>query len=184
VTTNNDDLAEKIRLMQNFGFTDWDEVDHIGINGKMTEVCAAMGLANLRSIDQFREINRRNYETYASGLAEIPGLHMVRHYNDDEGSLDRRMSNKQYIPVEIMEEFPLSRNELMRRLHDESVLVRRYFWPGCHRMEPYKTLQPEAGKRLPVTESILERILLFPTGAAINPEMIRRVLALVKGWAC
>ncbi len=178
VVTNNDALAEKIMFMQNFGFADLDRVEHIGINGKMTEICAAMGLVNLRSIDQFMETNRRNYTAYAHEIAAIDGLQLI--YNrDPEG---QEQNNQQYVAVEVTESFPLGRNELMRRLHQENVLVRRYFWPGCHRMEPYRTLQPDAGRNLPVTESILERILLFPTGVAMNPDKIRRVADLIRSW--
>ncbi len=173
VVTNNDELAQKIRFMQNFGFADPDQADHVGMNGKMTEVCAAMGLVNLRHLDAFREVNRRNCAAYAQGFAAIPGLRMVHPGRAADG-------NRHYIVIEVAEPFPLSRDELMHQLHNENVLVRRYFWPGCHRMEPYKTLQPEAGGNLPVTEAVLEKILLFPTGATITPEMIQRILLLIK----
>lgn len=181
VVTNNDKLAKKIRFMQNFGFVDLDQVDHVGTNGKMSEICAAMGLSNLQSLDGFQEINVRNYETYERGFANIQGLKIIK--NDERVPEDSLISNKHYIVAEVSEEYPLSRDELMKRLHKENVLVRRYFWPGCHRMEPYKTLQPDAGKVLPVTESVLERVLLFPNGTAVNPEAIGRILALVKRWS-
>lgn len=175
VATNNDALAEKIRFMQNFGFSDWDQVDHVGTNGKMTEICAAMGLVNLQSLDRFREINRRNHAAYAQGVSQIGGLTLLDCCTDPA-------ANRQYVAVVVGSGFPLSRDGLMERLHAENVLVRRYFWPGCHRMEPYKTLYPKVGKNLPVTESVLERILLFPTGIAISTPMIDRVLALIKRW--
>ncbi len=178
VATDNDALAEKIRLMQNFGFSDWDTVDHLGINGKMTEVCAAMGLANLEGIDGFRETNRRNRAAYADGLKDIPGLRLV----GEPAAPDRAAANNQYVVVEVGAQYPLSRDELMRRLHAENVLVRRYFWPGCHRMEPYRTDDPEAGKRLPMTEAFLERVLLFPTGTAVSVPAIGKIVALVAGW--
>jgi len=182
VVTNNDELAEKIMFMQNFGFADVDRVEHIGMNGKMTEICAAMGLVNLRSIDEFMAANHRNHAAYADAISEIEGLRLI--YPPGNGDSDEAIkSNQQYVAVEVAEAFPLRRDELMRLLHGENVLVRRYFWPGCHRMEPYRTLQPDAGRHLPVTETILERILLFPTGVAMNPEIIQRVFGLIKGWA-
>ncbi len=178
VATNNDALVEKIRLMQNFGFSSWDRVDHIGTNGKMTEVCAAMGLANFQSVDKFRAINQRNRDRYAQRIETIPGLRLVEHCAVE----DRSAANAQYVVVEVLEDYPLSRDELMERLHAENILVRRYFWPGCHRMEPYKTLHPHVGSRLPFTEDILERILLFPTGEAISMPIIDRIFARVKQW--
>lgn len=181
IATNNDELAEKIRLMQNFGFEDWDTVTHLGTNGKMTEVCAAMGLTNLRGMDRFRDANRRNYEAYAEGLRDLQGLRLIR-CDAGEDMADKYRFNKHYVVVEVTKEFPLTRDDLLQRLHNENVLARRYFWPGCHRMEPYRSLQPDAGQYLSTTESILERILLFPTGVAINPSIIRRILARIADW--
>ncbi len=180
VVTTNDALAEKIRLMQNFGFADADRVEHIGTNGKMTEVCAAMGLTNLQVIDRFREINGENHTAYAQGLAEIEGLRLL---HGPDGSPDWAAANKQYVVAEVSSAYPLSRDELMHRLQAENVLARRYFWPGCHRMEPYISLQPDVGKRLPITEAVLAGILLLPTGSAVSPRMIERLVALIKQWA-
>jgi dTDP-4-amino-4,6-dideoxygalactose transaminase len=73
VVTNNDELAARIRLMKNFGFSGNDNVVYIGTNGKMSEINAAMGLTNLASLDEFESANRRNYEAYRFGLAGIPG---------------------------------------------------------------------------------------------------------------
>ena len=67
VVTNNDTLAEKMRLMRNFGFSGYDNVIYPGTNGKMTEIAAAMGLTNLEELDDFVAINRRNYQCYRDG---------------------------------------------------------------------------------------------------------------------
>src|SRR6267378_8037515 len=77
VTTNNDELAAKIRLMKNFGFAGYDNVIYIGTNGKMSEVSAAMGLASFESIEEFISVNRRNYEQYKAELTDIPGLRLL-----------------------------------------------------------------------------------------------------------
>jgi dTDP-4-amino-4,6-dideoxygalactose transaminase len=73
VATNNDELNKKIRLMKNFGFAGYDNVIYLGTNGKMSEVSAAMGLTSLESIDEFVDVNRQNYQTYKTELANIPG---------------------------------------------------------------------------------------------------------------
>lgn len=180
VATNNDELAEVIRLMKNFGFLGADRVGHVGTNGKMTEVCAAMGLTNLRSIDQFLATNLRNYEVYAEELSTIPGVKMRRCCDCSTPREYSWQSNKQYVLMEVTAEFPLSRDELMEKLHRENILARRYFWPGCHKMEPYKSLQPNAGMMLPVTEDVLERLLLLPTGEAIDVDKILQITALIR----
>ena len=56
----------------------------------------------------------------------------------------------------------------------------KYFWPGCHNMEPYKTLQPDAGMMLPVTEEVSERIVALPTGTAMDEEMIGHILRFLS----
>ena len=72
VVTNNDALAEKMRLMRNFGFSGYDNVIYPGTNGKMTEIAAAMGLTNLEALDDFVAINRSNYIQYRDAIASIP----------------------------------------------------------------------------------------------------------------
>ena len=83
VTTNSDELADKIRLMKNFGFTGYDRTKYIGINGKMNELSAAMGLTNLESMDEFIAANYRNYKRYEECLTNIGGISLVR-YNETE----------------------------------------------------------------------------------------------------
>src|SRR5262249_30095257 len=77
VVTNDDDLAAEARLMRNFGFAGYDQVVHVGTNGKMSEVSAAMGLTGLESWDEFIAANERNYQQYREELADVPGLSLV-----------------------------------------------------------------------------------------------------------
>ena len=77
VVTNNDELAAKVRLMNNFGFAGYDDVAYIGINGKMSEVAAAMGLTSLENLEEFIACNHRNYKHYRQQLAQIPGVCLV-----------------------------------------------------------------------------------------------------------
>jgi dTDP-4-amino-4,6-dideoxygalactose transaminase len=79
VVTNDDELAEAMRLMRNFGFIGYDEVIHPGTNGKMIEVCAAMGLANLEMIDEVIAANKRNHSAYAEALADTPGIRVMQY---------------------------------------------------------------------------------------------------------
>ena len=72
VVTNDDIIAEKLRLMRNFGFAGYDRVIYLGVNGKMTEVCAAMGLTSLEAIDDLIRVNRRNYEHIAMNCMAYP----------------------------------------------------------------------------------------------------------------
>ena len=172
VATNDDDLAQRIRLMQNFGFTGLDTVVYVGTNGKMSEVSAAMGLTGLEGLDDFVAANRRNYDCYAAALAGVPGLRMLRY----DG---QARQNYQYIVLEVDETAGISRDDLVRVLHAENVRARRYFYPGVHRMEPYRSYFPHAGLLLPVTEKLAGQVLVLPTGTAVSPQDIDQIAQLV-----
>lgn len=174
VTTNDDDLAAKIRLMKNFGFAGYDQVIYIGTNGKMNEVCAAMGLTSLESLEEFIGVNRRNYNLYREELKGVSGVEVIN-YDDAENN------NYQYVVLEIDEaKTSVSRDELLNILWAENVIARRYFYPGCHRAEPYRTLYPDAGARLPVTEDLVTRVLLLPNGSAIGETEIRDICGVLR----
>lgn len=176
VVTDDDELAETMRLMRNFGFAGFDNVIHPGTNGKMVEVCAAMGLVNLDYIDTVIEANRRNYHAYREALGGIPGLTLMP-YDEAE------RNNFQYVIVEVGPECRASRDEIVAELHRHHVLARKYFWPGCHRMKPYRDLQPHAGLVLPHTEAVAASVIVLPTGTSIDVEAVKRISALIRG-AC
>jgi len=172
VVTNNDTLAEKMRLMRNFGFSGYDNVIYPGTNGKMTEISAAMGLTNLEDLDDFVAINRRNYQCYRDAIASVPGLSLLQ-YNESE------RNNYQYVVVEVAPYFPVSRDRIVEVLHAENVLARKYFWPGCHNMEPYRSYYPHAGLVLPNTTRVAERVVVLPTGSALNADAIRGIASIL-----
>jgi len=174
VVTNKDELAAKLRLMRNFGFVGLDTVACLGTNGKMNEVCAAMGLNSVASMDTFIEINRRHYDRYRRQMAIVPGISLALY---DEGE----KNNYQYIVLEIEEENAgVSRDILEKILWAENVLARRYFHPGCHSMEPYRTEQPTASAHLPNTQWLVERIICLPTGSAVTSNDVASICALVS----
>lgn len=172
VVTNDDEVAQKTRLMRNFGFVAYDQVASVGTNGKMSEVSAAMGLTNLESIDEFIAVNRRNYKQYAEELAGVKGITFVS--NDDQ-----EKCNYQYVVLEIdAAETIVSRDELMQILYRENILARRYFYPGCHRMAPYNSYL--SGLSLPQTEAVCERVLSLPTGTSISPADISTICEVIR----
>lgn len=174
VVTNNDELAAKIRLMNNFGFSGYDKVIYIGTNGKMNEIAAAMGLTGLESLDEFIAINQRNYQLYQQELEALPGVSLFA-YDDQE------RCTYQYVVLEIDEEVAqISRDYLVRILHAENVIARRYFYPGCHQMEPYRSLSPQAGLVLPETERMVRRVMQLPTGTSVRLDEIRAICEIIK----
>jgi dTDP-4-amino-4,6-dideoxygalactose transaminase len=174
VVTNNDELANKMRLMTNFGFAGYDQVVYLGINGKMSEPAAAMGLTGLESLDEFIAANLRNYERYRKALADIHGVQIIQYDAAEQ-------NNYQYIVLEI-DEFKthISRDFVSSILHAENILARRYFYPGCHRMEPYRSSFPHAGLLLLETETLSRRVLSLPTGTAIDVQDVDVICDLIR----
>jgi dTDP-4-amino-4,6-dideoxygalactose transaminase len=174
VVTNDDELAAKIRLMKNFGFAGYDKVIYIGTNGKMSEVAAAMGLTGLESIEEFIAKNYRNYRQYQREFQGIQGIQVVTYDENEKG-------NYQYVILEIDENITgIDRDQLISILHAEKVLARRYFYPGCHMMQPYRSYYPHASLLLPKTEKLVRRVLSLPTGAAVQLEDISTICQIIR----
>lgn len=173
VVTNDDQLAETMRLMRNFGFSGFDNVVYPGTNGKMVEVCAAMGLVNLDYIDTVIEANRRNYHAYREALAGLVGVQLMP-YDEAE------QNNFQYVIVEVGPECRVTRDQIVDELHRHNVLARKYFWPGCHRMQPYRDLYPHAGLVLAHTEQVAAQVIVMPTGTTLAVSDVLRISELVR----
>jgi dTDP-4-amino-4,6-dideoxygalactose transaminase len=173
VVTNDDELAAAMRLMRNFGFKGYDNVIHPGTNGKMIEVCAAMGLANLDALDEVFAINRRNHAAYKQALADIPGIRVL-----DYDSAER--NSHHYVVIEADETFPVSRDAVVATLQAENILARKYFWPGCHKMKPYRDLFPHAGNMLEKTEALAKKIVVLPNGASVDAAVVKTIGEIIS----
>lgn len=174
VATDNDALAERIRLMRNYGFAGEDEVISIGTNGKMSEVSAAMGLTGLESLEEFVAANHRNHLEYERQLAGLPG---VRFYKHDQ----KERCNYQYVVAEIDEhETGITRDQLQKILWAENVLARRYFYPGCHRMEPYRSDLSRVDLLLPETELLCNRVLVLPNDTCVSVQDVAAICRTVR----
>lgn len=173
ITTNSQELADTMRLMRNFGFSGFDNVVHPGTNGKMTEICAAMGLVNLEKINMVVDKNRANYRAYRTALNSIEGLSILP--IDEEN-----VRNFQYVVLEVDSKYPVRRDRIVEVLHAENILVRKYFWPGCHQMKPYRELYPHAGLLLPNTKLVAERVVVLPTGVSLPEDAVETVGAILS----
>jgi dTDP-4-amino-4,6-dideoxygalactose transaminase len=173
VLTNDDELADTMRLMRNFGFVGMDKVVHPGTNGKMIEVVAAMGLVNMDALDGVVAANRGNHQSYREALSGLPGISLL-------GYDEAERNNYQYVVMEVGEDCPESRDRIIEVLHAENIRARRYFWPGCHNMQPYRDLYPHAGLLLPNTQKVADRVVVLPTGTAMSSEMISDVAAVIR----
>lgn len=174
VVTDNDDLAARLRLLRNFGIAGLDTGVHLGINAKMAEVAAAMGLSSIDGMEGFIAVNHGNWRGYREALRDIDGIALAP-YSEKE------RCNYQYVVLEIDERRTgIDRDTLVEVLRAENVLARRYFYPGCHRMEPYRTLYPDAEAALPHTEALARRVIVLPTGADVGPHEIGAIASILR----
>lgn len=173
VVTDDDELARTMRLMRNFGFSGLDQVSYPGTNGKMIEIAAAMGLVNLKAVDDVIAANCANYRAYREELAGIPGVRLVE-YDEAE------RNNYQYVIAEVAPDCAVPRDRLVDTLRAENILARRYFWPGCHKMEPYRSLFPHAGLLLPATEAVAASVIVLPTGQTMDADKIHVVGQVIR----
>ena len=174
VTTNNSELADKIKKLRNFGFVDYDCVDSIGINGKMPEVCAAMGLANLKNYPSSLNKSKNIYLEYKKNIVGLKGLNL--HTYDE-----MEKNNYQYIVIDVDESIVgLSRDDLIKILHLENVKARKYFHPGCHNMEPYVSSIDKNKLNLLNTESLSQRLMVLPAGSSMTIYLVNEIGNLLK----
>lgn len=171
IVTDDNDLAQRVRSLANFGFGLQSPSTAGGTNAKMSEASAAMGLTSLDAFPEVARYNQENYELYRSELAQIPGLSLID-FDPDE------RHNYQYVIIEIDEQISgLNRDLLVELLRAENVVAQRYFSPACHQLEPYRS-QREV--HLPHTERLAARVVALPTGSTITREDIRRVCNIVR----
>ena len=172
VATRDAGLAQRVASLRNFGFEGYDRVSGPGVNAKLNEASADMALGGLDELDDWIAAGARNVARYDRGLAGLSGVSLQR------PSAPGDATNHHYAVLEIdAREAGLTRDDVLDVLWAENVRARRYFYPGCHRMEPYRS---EAEWRLPHTDGVVERVLQLPAGAAVSGGEIERVIAVLR----
>ncbi|MFQ5903357.1 MAG: DegT/DnrJ/EryC1/StrS family aminotransferase [Candidatus Binatia bacterium] len=168
--TEDDELAARIRRMRFFGFNERKEIVDSGMNAKMTEVSAGLGLANLKWLDEFRRNRRRKYEYYGRLLAELPGITFQK--------FSPEAYNYSYMPVLFEQEALLLR--VMDRLGEDHIYPRRYFHPSLNTVSIFKDKEP-----LPVSERLARTVLCLPLYDILPMDDIERICghiaAVLKG---
>lgn len=171
ILTDDEALADRLALLRNFGFLDYDDVVAVGINGKMSEASAAMGLTSIDAMEDFRRWNLENYEGYRGMLTGLRGFRLLE-------PLAEEAPTHHYVVAEVDEDAAgIGRDVLLDVLWRENALVRRYFSPGCHRMAPYASTERTAS--LESTELVCSRVLVLPTGTSVELEQIERLCGLI-----
>ena len=172
ITTCDAALAEQLRLARNFGFSGSDRVDCTGVNAKMSELHAAMGLANLDAFPATRAAARAVHAAYRDGLAGLTGLRLKCPPAAED-------NNHHYVVAEVdARAFGLTRDRLVELLTAEGIWARRYFFPGGHRSPPHAAANP--GLSLPRTEALCDRVMLLPGGGAADLAEVAEICRMIR----
>ena len=173
ITTRSAELARELRMRRNFGFTGYDRISTIGINAKLPELSAALGLANLETYDESVSASKETHRVYTDELERRLDIRPIQYAEHN---------HCHYVVVEWpSDRFAVSRDTLVDSLHGENVIARRYFYPGCHRMTPYAG---ETGRMdLGQTEELCARALVLPAGAQIEKADVTKICEFIERLA-
>ena len=169
----NEKIREHINHLKNFGFVNEVTVVAGGINGKMNEFSAALGLLQLKRVDQAIE-KRKSIDTlYRNSLKDVKGISVFNNFHE-------KRSNFAYFPILVEPDYPLSRDELYDRLKENNINTRRYFYPLISSFPMYRGLPSAAQDKLPVASATAEKILCLPMYPDLTTEDINRITALIR----
>lgn len=164
-------LKAKLDNYKNFGIIDSEHVVDVGINAKMNEFCAAMGLCNLRHIDEELEKRKKVYNRYIKRLDGIEGIKIPKEQKDV-------LPNYAYFPVLFnKEKFGKSRDEIFNMLAKENIFARKYFYPLINDYDCYKNQY--SSKNTPIAKNISDNVLTLPMYADLKFEDVDRICDII-----
>ena len=169
------DAKTKTRIdhLKNFGFVDEVTVVAPGINGKMNEFQAALGLMQLRDIDGLIERRRIIDARYRAGLAGVKGIRCVPHAGE-------QFANHAYFPILVQPDYPLQRDGLYERLKHHGIHGRRYFHPLISQFPMYRGLPSASPANLPVATRTAQQVICLPIYPHLALAEVDRIVSIVR----
>lgn len=168
------DLKTKNRIdqLKNFGFINEITVVASGINGKMSEFNAALGVLQLKYVNFAVEARQRIDAGYRERLRNVPGIHCL-------ASSGETVANYSYFPILVRPEYPISRDVLYDRLKESGVHARRYFHPLISGFPMYRSLPSAQPANLPVATLAAQQVLCLPIYPDLEVSVVEKVTNLI-----
>jgi dTDP-4-amino-4,6-dideoxygalactose transaminase len=160
IVCRNPRAKQHIDHLKNFGFVNETTVVATGINGKMQEFSAALGLLQLKYVQEAIAMRAAIDAFYRKALAGVAGIRCVPRGR-------QTADNFAYFPILVREDYPLTRDELYEKLSSKGIHGRRYFYPLISNFPMYRGLHSAAREHLPVANRIADQVICLP----IYPEM-------------
>jgi dTDP-4-amino-4,6-dideoxygalactose transaminase len=169
------DAKTKLRIdqLKNFGYVDEVTVVATGINGKMSEINAAMGLLQLKYLDQAIRDRQEIDATYRRLLAGVRGISCLQ-------LTDAQTANYSYFPVMIEPSFRISRDALYDHLRQNNIFARRYFYPLISEFPMYRRSLSAQTENLPVATCVSRKILCLPIYPGLSQSDQQWIIDLIK----
>ena len=164
---------QRIDHLKNFGFVDEVTVVAPGINGKMCEFNAALGLLQLKHIDQALVRRKEIDTTYREQLADVEGIHCLSQAGE-------KVANYAYFPILIQPDYPLSRDALYDKLRQHGIHARRYFYPLISDFPMYRSLPSAQRNNLPVAADAAAKVLCLPIYPNLYHDDLVRIIDQIK----
>ena len=163
---------DRVRIIRDFGIVDEEHTNEIGPNAKMNEFAAAMGLCNLRHVDEWIEERRDAYEYYIEQLSGVKGIRLNR-------IAEGLKSNYAYFPIIVDEaEYGESRDELFKRLGEADIMARKYFYPLVSELDSYS--KDYDSSKTPIARKMSYAVMTLPLYAGLSHEDIDRIVKVIK----
>jgi len=173
IVSHTPEMKKKIDDLKNFGFQNETTVKGLGINGKMNEIQASMGLLQLKYIDNIILKRKEIIHSYRTLLANISGLK----YFEDLVNVNHNYS---YFPVFIDEnKYRKSRDELYDYLKYNNIFGRRYFYPIITKFEEYRNLQSASKNNLNVSNKHSKQVICLPIFPDLSGEKVQHICQLI-----
>lgn len=173
LTYHDDSLTDDLYAWKKFGMYDGVESSILGANAKLTEFAAAMGLCNLRYLDEQITLRRKAVERYRERLSRKAGLVLC-------GEQPGVTSNYAYLPVRILpEQFGMNRDQLVERLAEQNIFARKYFYPLTSAFPVYQGLYTI--QDTPIASEVSGQILCLPLYADLSAEDVDRICDVILG---
>jgi dTDP-4-amino-4,6-dideoxygalactose transaminase len=166
------EMKRHIDHLKNFGFVDEVTVTAAGINGKMNEFQASLGLLQLHYVDAAIARRKAIAAAYRHALHGVPGISLL----PDSANVQQNYS---YFPIFIGSEYPISRDALYAKLREHGIYSRRYFYPLISTMPMYRGFPSSDPANLPVATRIAQQVLCLPIYPQLTDTDLERVIGVV-----
>ena len=177
LTFKDERLRERLEFAKNFGFKGEDNIVVPGINAKMNEFQAAIGLLMLDLVG--KEIEERKHLTmiYRDRLSEIPGIN----FRTDMQGVKHNYYN--FVITVQQNEFGISRDELYDNLKAFNIFTRKYFYPLCSQFQCYKQNHSSSPDNLPVAEKTAQQVLSLPLYGELEDEYVHKICDIIYSFS-